>query len=1420
MEMQMNAAAAVATYRGILDFLSESSDDYFFLWVFSSGRIYFSQKIRQDYALCEGNEAFCTLAEWKGIVYPQDLPELERDISRLEAGETLVHNMEYRVVNRAGDVVWVSCRGKSHRDETGRPEWMIGRVSERSLEAKTDRLTGAFNMDMLKQELGEVLCNHQEGYLLLVGVDNLKSINVKNGREFGDEVLKRVAESLEVATNGVSRIYRVNGDCFAASLPGLTPQEVETIFSRTQQRLEGQCTLSGGSVPFQKYRIPDAGTLYQYAENSLDYAKAQGKNTLWFFSAEDYEKDLAALELKEDLQQSVQNGFAGFSLVYQPQVFSHSYQLHGAEALLRYRSPRRGDVSPLEFVPILEQTRLICQVGRWVLENALAQCRQWRTYMAEFCVSINMSYTQLCEAGVVEYVRKTVRESGLPGNALTIEVTESMQLQDYPYLNEIFRQWKRQGIQISVDDFGTGYSSLGRLQEMDIDEIKIDRCFISNIQNSAYNYRLLSNMLELANTSQIRVCCEGVETEEELAVLEELHPVLLQGFWFSRPCDPKAFEDLYFHESSPGYQQRLAREAHFRGRRHSVDAPAMVDWQDEEIVQAIMEAESDIFYVSDLETYEMYYLNPAGCKLFGIQEYRGKKCYKVLQGRDSPCSFCTNQCLKPDGFYIWDQYNEYCDRHFILKDKMVNYRGRYVRLEVALDITKHEIVSRDVQERLSFAEKVVEYTSILTENSDFREAVQQVLASMGEFYQADRAYLFEPDARAKDHWQNTFEWCRQDVEPQRHNLQRVPPEAMERWMRLFEKDQTIMLFNLDPLRRTSPREWEVLRSQGISRLIAVPLRLDGTVIGFIGVDNPRYSIHDDSQIRVLSYFLVNRIRQERNETRFSALLQSDYGDILGNIGVGLWVIRIDEETGRREMLADDTMHKIMGATHTLTPAECYQYWYGQINDGYFDYVNQSLDSMIHSNRVVQLEYTWKHPDLGEVVVRCTGMRGDDENGKICLKGYHRIISNIDSPRFLPQVHLQDVFEYNELSQTIFFHTDRTLVAGEEQHESGFPHCWIEKEIVHPHFWEKFEKAFTNVRRKQELDIPEILLKGKDGTYQWFRLVLRHPGRDRQDLDTVVTVLEPAGAERVMELEAMRTRRFYQALLSEAIAYAEVDLESGQLQSIGGLWNVYEQDYRRNSDHFIDVLERQLALYLPAENLKELRKYRTQEGWSELFHSGEPTRRFFYRRPVGKELRWVELVIHIFREELTQNVFALLYLKDVNTEKEREVAQARAASRDPLTGLYNRAAFEEMVSTYIRSGEHEPSGMLLLMDIDNFKDINDQWGHLEGDKALQETARILGSTFRQEDVIGRWGGDEFLIFVKGRIHREILERRMQGLLDALRDAGSLSLSSSIGVTAVQRDGYDYNRSLKRADIALYRSKKNGKDRYCFYEDLNL
>lgn len=160
----------------------------------------------------------------------------------------------------------------------------------------------------------------------------------------------------------------------------------------------------------------------------------------------------------------------------------------------------------------------------------------------------------------------------------------------------------------------------------------------------------------------------------------------------------------------------------------------------------------------------------------------------------------------------------------------------------------------------------------------------------------------------------------------------------------------------------------------------------------------------------------------------------------------------------------------------------------------------------------------------------------------------------------------------------------------------------------------------------------------------------------------------------------------------------------------------------------------------------------------------------------------------------------------------------AASRDPLTGLYNRAAFERELCQYVQSADTSPCGTLLMLDIDNFKQTNDQLGHLEGDKALQRMAGILTATFRHEDIIGRLGGDEFLVFAKGLCDYDSISRRVELLLRTLRSDKELPLYSSVGITLVRSENFRYTRCIKEADIALYRSKNAGKDGFSFYEPL--
>lgn len=1399
----------------ILNILGESGNDYLFLWELETGCLHFFGNISKRYPILEDGTGQCTVDEWCSIVYEKDQPTLRKKMEQVLRGEVGKCNMDYRLVDRDGNRVWVNCQGQSETDAEGKPVIVAGRVSDTVLERKVDPLTGAFNGSKLADDMKRILEAELPCYLLLIGIDNLKHINLRYGREYGSQILCTMADTLEELVGAGLRVYRVNGDCFAVNLPVSEKEEVEKIYQQLRSRMEKYCTISAGVVSYHGHKNVDSNALYQYVEETLDKAKRMGKNTLAFFSQKDYEEKLSTVELQEELHQSIQDGFSGFSLRYQPQLQCGSYDLFGAEALLRYDSPSQGAVSPGEFIPVLEQTGMICQVGLWVLKTALEQCREWRKDLPQMRISVNISYTQLSQKNIDSQVLELLEKSGLPGDALTLEVTESMQLQDYAHFNRLFYQWKQAGIEISVDDFGTGYSSLAYLKNLDIDEIKIDRCFVSGIQYSAYNYRLLKNMIELARSSQIRVCCEGVETKDELAALEELGPDILQGFLFHQPLTREVFAKSYIQQTALEYQVRMEQIQELQHLKWSKEQLPQNMSITSETLESIVEALDEVVYVSDPVTYELYYLNSAGRRLTGAYDYKGRKCYKVLQGKDSPCEFCTNNRLQKDQFYIWEWDNRELKRHFIVKDKLIPWHGKQARLEVAVDISEREMLSQTVQEKLDFSESLLACVRILAEEKDLDQAIRKMLASVVEFYQADRAYIFEPNGTQDGLWNNTYEWCRQEMPPRKENQQQFLLSDWKRWMDILARNESVIIHDLKEIREDHQKEWETLHNLGIRRLIIVPIHTGGQMTGFLGVNNPRHCVMDDSLIRMLTLFVAGRFHKNETEERLGELLNLHYQDVLKDTDLGLWFMRIDPESGRREMFADETMRRVMGLEHELPPQECYEYWYNHINDGYYQYVSLTVESMIRSGRVVQLEYPWQHPTQGEVMVRCIGIRGADTDGMICLEGYHRIISDLDRPQFLPDTPTGEVFEFNERKGTIYFHTGRTLLAGDAKHESRFPMCWLEKDMVHPHFVKRFSELFHDVRHSKDLDGEEILLRSPKGTYDWFRMRIRHLGTEVQDRDTILVLLDAADQERVLQLENMRIRDFYHASLGETIAYAEVDLESGQVKDAGGLWADYQTEYGQSHDTLLQFMRRQVEKNVQPDQRSTLLWRIT--AWAELLSQDQPIQRFRYQRMIHDQWHWVELVAHSFKEQFTENIYALLYLKDIDAQVRKEHAQQEAANRDPLTGIYNRNAFEQSVLEYMDDASGGKKGVLILLDIDNFKTINDCQGHQEGDAALCHVTKLLQESFRQGDVLGRLGGDEFMVFLKGEIRRDILDQRMESFYQALRAYPKFPITCSAGITLVQSEDFSYQESVFRADMALYRSKQDGKGHYTYAED---
>lgn len=309
-------------YLEALQSLSESTDDYLYLWEMNENRNWFFGNISKKYDLMNDGKHYCTIEEWAEKVYPKDLPKVMEDLKMVSQGQKKVHDMEYRLLDKAGDYVWVSCRGTVVEGDEQKQALMIGRVSDTVLRHKVDPLTGMFNLVKMKEDLEKVILTEKNGFLLILGIDSLKNINIKYGYEMGNQMLKYFGDVLESTVS--QNVYRLERDYFALCLPKTSGTEVQTLYKKIQENISSYFTISGGAASFSS--VSKEGKLYQYAEYALDKAKEAGKNRLVFFTEEDYQKEVSFIELLEELKNSVQNGCDGFSLVYQPQVKTASYQ--------------------------------------------------------------------------------------------------------------------------------------------------------------------------------------------------------------------------------------------------------------------------------------------------------------------------------------------------------------------------------------------------------------------------------------------------------------------------------------------------------------------------------------------------------------------------------------------------------------------------------------------------------------------------------------------------------------------------------------------------------------------------------------------------------------------------------------------------------------------------------------------------------------------------------------------------------------------------------------------------------------------------------------------------------------------------------------------------------------------------------------
>jgi len=428
---------------------------------------------------------------------------------------------------------WLS----THEDITERQ-----RTEERIVHmARHDALTDLPNRVLLRERLEHELKRVKRGEMLAVlclDLDRFKSVNDTLGHPIGDELLKVVSDRLRACTREPDTIARLGGDEFAIIMTAIQqPTDAAALARRIREsivkpfHIDGHQIIVDISIGISVAPI-DAATpdqLLKNADMALYGAKGDGRGTYRFFEAE---MD-ARMKARRDLEMDLRNALANkeFELHYQPLVNLETNEITSFEALLRWKHPKRGTISPADFIPIAEETGLIVPVGEWVLRTACNETAKWPN---DVKVAVNLSPAQLKSRNLIDVVTSVLQESGLPAKRLQLEITESVLMHNTFGTLATLHKLRELGVQIAMDDFGTGYSSLSYLRSFPFDKIKIDRSFIQDISSAAEPLAIVHAVAGLAKCLNMVSTAEGVETQQQMETLQNVGCTEMQGYFFSQ----------------------------------------------------------------------------------------------------------------------------------------------------------------------------------------------------------------------------------------------------------------------------------------------------------------------------------------------------------------------------------------------------------------------------------------------------------------------------------------------------------------------------------------------------------------------------------------------------------------------------------------------------------------------------------------------------------------------------------------------------------------------------------------------------------------------------------------------------------------------------------------------------------------------
>lgn len=543
----------------LIELFAPCMDDYLYIIDLQKNTFKISQAAVNRFMI-SGNSFDDAVNSFQYFVYKEDRSMIAEDLQYIIEGKEKDHNLYYRWLDKNGMPVWINCRGKVIDDKDGKPHYLIGCVNEIGDTQRADNVSGLLGERELRSYISSHIKDSSSEYLIYIGIDGFNAINGTLGVDYGNYVLKSVADCINSCLSDSQKLYHIVADEYMIiDLESHTKDDVMLLQKKICKKIEEFIisekykvvfTISTGII-YAKMLLKYYDKYRKIAVFSLKQAKSMGGNGVYFFEKEDYELFLRKEKIKSALRNAVANGFEGFDVYYQPIMDCDSGHMIGAEALMRfsmYQDKKKEPVSPVEFIPLLEETGLIIPAGRYVLNKAVSMCHEMRQYIPEFKINVNISYIQMVKSDIWKDILSSIKQYDLPPECLCAELTESGYTDMTPYFYKLRKKFEEKNIQFVLDDFGTGYSNLHCIVNMKPNYVKLDKDFTAKAMSNARDFELLKKIVEMVHSVDIRICIEGIEKEEWYQKLKEIHVDYLQGYLFGKPCEENQFLNKFiFH---------------------------------------------------------------------------------------------------------------------------------------------------------------------------------------------------------------------------------------------------------------------------------------------------------------------------------------------------------------------------------------------------------------------------------------------------------------------------------------------------------------------------------------------------------------------------------------------------------------------------------------------------------------------------------------------------------------------------------------------------------------------------------------------------------------------------------------------------------------------------------------------------------